>query len=191
MTATYHPDSKQVSLQIDDQFATTEETLNFIDSLKTAIADFENLPQVEEFAGQFKHEGIKVIGTVYRDTIRMKTHPDHRSPEANPSIWAEISYDIPTRSILSYSLPNQMLWREFPLIPVIHKIINEQLHVGELSVCAISMKKEAYANTTVQFLPESPSVKAMVKITCAGEEDDKSLILILHPDGSYDLEGIR
>lgn len=185
LTVTYSPYTGLVELQIPEQFSETDDVLNYIDSLGNLIAEFENFPQVDEFTGEFEQQGIDISGVILGDNIMIETDPRAIGTHA------EIFYSIPTHSIESYYLPSRITWQKFPEVSNIYKIVNKQLQADELSNCTISTKRDSFARITVHFYPEIPSISAGVSLLCGSAETDKFLTLVLHPDGSYQLDGLK
>lgn len=185
LTVTYFPYSGLVELQIPEQFTKTDDVLKYIGSLGNLITEFENTPQVDEFARQFHQEGINIQGIVDGDDLWIET-----DPKANET-YADIFYSIPTHSIESYYLPSHITWRKFPEVPVIYEIVNTQLLVGDLSNCAISTKNDSSSRITVHFYPDIPSTSAGVSLFCGDTGTDKFISVVLHPDGSYELDGLK
>lgn len=185
---TYVPDSQMLSLRIPDSgFLETEDVLQFIDALEVEVAKFESDPQVEEFSTSCGEEGIDIRGTVYSDSLWIEIDPSFGDSRTTPSVSARIFYSMSTHSITFYSLPNRMVWEEFPELLAAHVIISQNLLAGELSGCLISKENRVGANTAVNPKVDG-STGVDVKLVCDETGEDGYLILTLYPDGSYDYE---
>ena len=181
--ATYDSNSNSITLHYEDGPESLD-VLKYITSLDQVISEFESNPQVDEFVtklGKFDIHGI-ILG----DTLWIETGAGY--VWSYPYITGSIFYSFPNHSIRSYRLPNRITWNEFPEVTVVHKIVNEQLLVGELSSCSISTELNSNAETYAYFHPDVQSINAGVRLSCKDATLNKYLSLILHPDGSYELE---
>lgn len=185
VTVTYFPYSGVVELKIPEQFSETNDVLNYIDTLGKLISEFENTPQVDEFASQFEQEGIDLQGIVSGDNLWIETNP------SVSDTYADIFYSIPSHSIESYYLPSRITWQKFPEVRMLYNIVNQQFLVNEMENCTISTKHDSSARTNVHFYPEIPSIWAGVSLYCGDIAPDKYISLIFHLDGSYELDELK
>jgi hypothetical protein len=185
----YDPHTGNITLEIFDWLSGTQEVLAYIQSLQPAITEFENNPQVGEFAQQFIERGIGIDGIILRDELWIES--DRRISWVTPSLVANIFFSIPRRAIRSYTLPNRFTWQEFTEFTTLHNIVNEKLLVGELSDCSISTHTDTQSTTTIFFHPESGLISAGTRVSCGNEASEKYLSIILHSDGTYEVESIK
>lgn len=130
VTAEYSPNSKEFSLKLPNQgIETTDEVLNYLYSVKDMISEFENNPQVEEFAAVFVSQEIELYRTIYGKDIWVETGGKYFLDESylGYTLSAGIYYSMSTHSIYHYELPNYIKWDEFHEIRLAHQVINEQL----------------------------------------------------------------
>ncbi len=185
LSAIYSLESREITLQILDEYPETSDVLIHIASLKNTVTELEATPQMEEFLYHLKQEGMNIQGTVLDEFIWVKTWP-----WVGSTLIADLTYSTTRHSVSSYTLPNRITWRAFPEVPVIHELITEHLLINELSNCEISTLRKASANTSVLFIPGQP-MRADVKLVCGDTGEERSLRLFLQPDGSYTSEVVE
>lgn len=189
LNATYEPDTGSLSLHlIWDEASTTKDVLRFIDSLDEIITEFESKPQVVEFADNFAMEDMGIGGTIYDGALWIETSRIYNTVVYSGNIW----YDISTQSITGYSLPNtdSLTWNEFPDYQKIRAIVEDEHLNNKLQDCTVATRKKPSTTTQITFRIDD-TILAYIRLVCGEAEEEKTLKLIINPDGTYQNDGIK
>lgn len=120
-----------------------------------------------------------------------KTGPDPNNPtiplfmnaEVFRSGYSQADYSFVLDSVLSYTLPNDIGWQEYPEIGLAHQAMETNLLVGPLASCSIG-RGEFHAYTTARGETEAGPWYVTVALQC--EDGWKDAYVQINPDGSYE-----
>jgi hypothetical protein len=106
------------------------------------------------------------------------------------SIEYAYPWSSPKGGVYRYVVPNGLDWQSFPELEQAHKIIREQLLLGEWSHCSISEGEWAYSNTVGYRWYDNPDPWWLeADLDCGGEW--RVAGVKINADGSYEQLEVR